>query len=353
MSNKKTFNVFKLQFTSPVHFADEMDDYGKSMQVVHSDTLYAALTSTLAKTGQNINEGGDLGFDVSSLFPYYEVCQQTDNTGKDQYRCVYFLPRPGSATVLPPELMTWHKKIKKVKWLDLNYFKRMMHGEMIFNHQSVQHIQGEYLTELSLPPDGIVRSWVSPRVNVPRYNPDNNELSGQPRPFYMERLEFVQHAGLWFLALGSHENLKILEKALTVLGQEGLGTDRNVGNGHFIFSRDTIELNLPEADTYITLGLYIPDVKSMNGHNLNNSLKAFRILRRGGWITTPPYNTFRKNNIYAFDIGSIYGQSNGNPGDIAGRIVNLTPRGDYPNFDHHIYRYGRAIILPFKIVNND
>ena len=67
-----TFKIFKLHFTAPLHISDPHDDLGNSQKVIHSDTLYAALMSCLAKRGESLPEDGDLGFTVSSLFPYFQ-----------------------------------------------------------------------------------------------------------------------------------------------------------------------------------------------------------------------------------------------------------------------------------------
>ena len=67
-----TFKIFKLHFTSPLHIADRHEDNSNSLKTIQSDTLYAALMACLAKTGTEIPDDGNLGFTVSSLFPYYQ-----------------------------------------------------------------------------------------------------------------------------------------------------------------------------------------------------------------------------------------------------------------------------------------
>ena len=58
---KRKFTIYKLHFTSPLHIGDARDDYSVSLKTIASDTMYAALTSCLAKLGESIPPKGDLG----------------------------------------------------------------------------------------------------------------------------------------------------------------------------------------------------------------------------------------------------------------------------------------------------
>src|SRR5690554_7105581 len=55
----------------------------------------------------------------------------------------------------------------------------------------------------------------------------------------MDRMYFYdkegQHGGLYFLFHGEEKDLKKVKVALTLLEDEGLGTDRKVGQGQFSF----------------------------------------------------------------------------------------------------------------------
>ena len=65
-----TFKIYKLHFTSPLHIGDQHEDEGISLKTIASDTLQAALMACLAKIGTSIPETGELGFTLSSTFPY-------------------------------------------------------------------------------------------------------------------------------------------------------------------------------------------------------------------------------------------------------------------------------------------
>src|SRR5690554_2484421 len=113
---KTKFKVYKLHFTTPLHIGDERDDYSISLKTYQSDAMYAALTSCLAKIGVEIPDNGDLGVNISSLFPFYQK-SETDNA-------VYFLPK--LLKVKPPKLehLNDAKKVKKVNWIELFYFEK-------------------------------------------------------------------------------------------------------------------------------------------------------------------------------------------------------------------------------------
>ena len=59
-----TYKRYKLHFTSPLHIADRHEDESISLKTIQSDTLYAALTSCLAKTGETIPEDGYLRMEI-------------------------------------------------------------------------------------------------------------------------------------------------------------------------------------------------------------------------------------------------------------------------------------------------
>ncbi|MGN0186727.1 MAG: type III-A CRISPR-associated RAMP protein Csm4 [Paludibacteraceae bacterium] len=326
---KHTFKIYKLHFTSPLHLGDMRDDYGISLKTIASDTMYAALISCLAKMGKTIPENGDLGCTISSLFPFY----QKDKADKN---AVLFFPKPLKQT-LPKsdEAVKERKKIKKVAWLDASYFSKVLHGEQLFNEQTIggNAIQGEYMTDAPIDKD-FISSQVSPRVTVSR------DYSEDAKPFYMDRIAFKGYSGLFFMADG---DVSRLEKALNLLQYEGIGTDRNVGNGYFEYDKpSTIELDIPDdADHVVSMSSFVPESKEQLQALLDSDEVAYDFQRRGGWITTPPNNTLRKNVIYAFAAGSVFrGLRTGD-----GRIVDLAP---HDIVKHPVWRCGKAFFLPIK-----
>ena len=336
-----TFKIFKLHFTAPLHISDQHDDLGNSQKIIQSDTLYAALMSCLAKNGEIMPEDGDLGFTVSSLFPYFQ--KEKDSAP------VYFLPIPLQAKQADLADASTAKTVKKVQWLDSNLYSSVLSGESLFDGTDsyIPHIQGNYLTTYELPEDingskEFIRSEVSQRVTLISRTSEEDA-----KPFYVDKILFRYDAGLYFIAEG---DTTLLEKALHLLSMEGIGTDRNVGYGFFEYTADTLSIDLPkDANHQLSLSLFIPESKEQLEVLLNSERVAYDFVRRGGWITTYPYMTLRKNAIYGFLPGSVFSKEEGKPAIVKGKIVDLKPGNVDVEITHPIWRNGKAIMIPIKL----
>lgn len=331
---KHTFKIYKLHFTSPLHIGDARDDYSVSLKTIASDTMYAALISCLAKLGKEIPDRGDLGCTISSLFPFYQKEKGTD--------AILFFPKPLKQTLPALNDLTKAKSVKKVSWLDKTYFEKIINGEQLFaNEGDVDNVKGDFLTNNSMFDEKFIFSQVFPRVTVSRNG------SEDAKPFYMDRIFFKDYSGLYFIAEGDTSKI---EPALNLLQTEGIGTDRNVGNGYFEYEDESLELELPDNANYsLTLSSYIPESKEQLTELLNGDNIAYDFARRGGWITTPPYNTIRKNVIYAFTAASVFAKQTSDVYTM-GEIVNLRPKlGLESEVKHPIWRCGKALFIPIKI----
>jgi CRISPR-associated protein Csm4 len=336
-----TFKIYKLHFTAPLHISDQHEDLGNSQKVIQSDTLYAALMSCLAKNGEIMPEDGELGFTVSSLFPYFQKDKDSSP--------VYFLPIPMQSRQADLADVTKAKTVKKVQWIDSNLYSSVLSGESLFDGTDsyIPYIQGNYLTTYELPEDingskEFVRSEVSQRVTLMSRTGEENA-----KPFYVDKILFRYDAGLYFIVEG---DTSLLEKALHLLSLEGIGTDRNVGYGFFEYTADTLSIDLPkEANHQLSLSLLIPESKEQLEMLLNSECVAYDFVRRGGWITTYPYMTLRKNAIYGFVPGSVFRKDEGESATIIGKIVDLKPETVDVEITHHVWRNGKAIMIPIKL----
>ncbi len=335
------FTVYKLHFTSPVHFGDSRSDYGVSLKTIHSDTLYAAVTSCLAKMGAGIPENGDLGCTISSTFPFY---QRSKNENP-----VYFFPKPLRFSLPKLKNIGDAKKVKKVEWLDLDYFQRVLNGKILFeDERDVSFIRnGKYLSRNDVPE--FITSEVSPRVTLHSRIGDEDAV-----PFYMDRVFFKDYSGLYFIAEG---DCSLFDNGMRLLQYEGIGTDRNVGNGYFEYEKSDIELQLPETSDYsMSLSMFIPEEEEQLARMLSKDGVSYNMARRGGWITDSPYNKIRKNVVHAFLPASVF--STGVEGECTkGRIIDLRPKVleeiiKTQNLDgeaHPVWRCGKSIFIPIKI----
>lgn len=328
-----TLKICKLHFTAPLHIGDlKNDDYGISQRTITSDTMYAAMTAVLAKTGVSLPVDGDLGFTISSLFPYYQESATSPS--------VYFFPQPLQAQMPHLEDLGERKKVKKVKWLDTQYYERVLNGVRLFGNsrEDICSIHGEYLSKADVPSD-FIKSQVIQRVTLKSRIGAEDAL-----PYYVDRVSFRDFAGLYFIVEG---NTDLLEKAMTLLSLEGIGTDRNVGNGFFDYEMAELNVQLPASASHaVFLSLMIPESKEQFEALVDSDLVAYDIERRGGWITTYPFQTLRKNAIYGFTSGSVFAQKVSGVETI-GRIVNLRPDVEFTEEKlHPIWRSGKSILLP-------
>lgn len=339
--NSVRFKLYKLYFTAPLHISDQREDGSISQKTIHSDTLYSALISCLAKVGKPVSESGDLGCVISDLFPYYQ--QKKDSNP------IYFLPMPLRTTLPKLKDPADAKKVKKVKWVDANLYSKLLQGNPIISGkcEGLNHIQDSYLTESELPVDSnglkdFIKSEVMQRVRI------EDRTGKEPAiPYYIDRISFRDYSGLYFLVLG---DTQILDESLEILKMEGIGTDRNVGFGFFEYSVDSLTLELPEdADHQVALSILIPESKEQLSNLLASNDVAYDFIRRGGWITTYPYTNLRKNAIFGFLPGSVFCINKGLSSAPIGKIVNLKPEIGELSPKHPIWRNGKSIMLPIKL----
>ncbi len=336
-----TFKIYKLHFTSPLHIGDQHEEESISHKTISSDTLQAALMACLAKMGVAIPDNGDLGFTLSCTFPYYQQ-------GKDSAP-IYFLPMPMQATLPNLVDVAKAKKVKKVQWVDAALYEKLLAGESFFDNTGtyIPNIQETYLTQTDIPEDvngskEFVKSEVAQRVTI-------TSRTGQDdaKPYFVDRVVFRDWSGLYFIAMG---DTTLLDKGLSFLSQEGIGTDRHVGYGFFEYTTDNMNLPLPtDADHLVSLSLFIPESKEQLLQMLSTELAAYDFVRRGGWITTYPYNTLRKNAIYGFTPGSVFKKVSNEEVSCLGKIVELTPQVGEMTPAHKIWRNGKSIMLPIKM----
>ena len=331
------YKVYKLHFTTPVHFGDARDDYSISQKTIQSDTMYAALTACLAKLGKEIPDNGDLGCTISSLFPFFQ--EKKDEKENKKCEPIYFLPKPLKQSLPKLAHVEDAKKVKKVAWFDIEYFQKAINGVQLFESDAdISHNKGNFLTGKKTPKgfEKFIDAQVSERVTVSRTGTED------ATPFYMDRVSFKGDSGLYFLAEG---DTNLVNQALELLQDEGIGTDRNVGNGAFTYEIDTIEIDLPaNCDYQMSLSVFIPENKQQLDEMLDSGSVAYDFVRRGGWITTPPFNTLRKNVVYAFLPASVFKATEG---PIKGAIVNLGE--DVPGLNHPIFRCGKSLFIPIKL----
>lgn len=331
----KAYKIFKLHFRSPLHLSKgKEDDYGESEQVLHSDTLKSALYVCARKLfgGEAIGDDDTFfkRFRISSAFPFY--------------KSELFFPKPMlrlqpfDTREISEEKQA--KSHKKISFLGKQYFEDLIGPNQITIQQAHLVSGGKFVSNhpevLNLGKEPILISEVQQRVAIPA------DYSEDPRPYYVDRIFFNEGAGLWFAFEGDEAIFQTIEKALKLLGDEGIGTDRAVGNGHFEATTDTLTLNVPDQGTHqLLLSLYCPQKSEISKSLLLSS--SYGLLKRGGYLASPDkaeHLTLRKKSVYMFTEGSVFETTV----PLTGKIEDLKPT--YSGLSQHVWRDGLAFCIP-------
>ncbi len=355
-------HLFRLHFHAPLHIGNARADYGQSGQVFHSDSLYAAIIQAWAVLGLPMpDETGDPGFALSSLFPF-------GKSTKDEP--LYFFPKPIEA--LKAEDYHYNKLAKKIRYLDTESFVKTLRGENATygNSEEINRHGAFYSAHLQKEKARIFHSEVNPRVYVPRYGETDKDGKRveDTSIYYVERLFFEKGCGLFCLVQADEASLKKVRAALSYLQDEGIGTDRHVGNGLFTLQESTFNAfdALPASDYGLNLSLFCPEsqaqLQAMIEENAGADQEvksAYELIRRGGWITTEPHLSLRKKSVYMFKEGGLLRI----PSDTSfsegiytsGKTVNLRPDNDLlehsgvAKVEHPVWRSGKALFVPFQL----
>jgi len=329
------YTLFKLCFTAPLHLAKGKTDYDSAEDMLHSDALKSALAVCGLQLGLLTDVMAFLeSFKISSAFPFFKE--------------TYFFPKPNFLDgeksmhrITGMEEAKQRKLVKKIKWVEKALFEDLISSKVKAFHED--YFNGAFLS--NLPKDTqIYKSETQERVQIPRVMGEGEDT----KPYYVDRLYFHEHAGLFFLLDTQDEKIvKQIESCLKLLGDNGLGTDRNVGNGQFVVEK-VEDFNLPEvpnANAKINLSLYCPLKEELEAIKNDTKVLAYTLLKRGGWIASPQnldHISLRKKSVFMFGEGSIFPSVG-----LAGKIADLKP--DILKNEHEIFRDGTSIFLPIAI----
>jgi len=335
---RRQFDIIKLNFDSPLHISrGQTSSYDVSEQIIHSDTLKGALFSVAKQLlGEAMGEDDEefhRQFQISSAFPY---------KGNE-----LFFPKP--MVRLPVQLsdqdeVRASKTLKKIQYIDKELFEAVLNNQNITS--STQHLasNGQFLSSKPLS-EGftIMKSDLQQKVYIPE-NPGEDSW-----PYYIDRIYFEKDAGLFFLLEAADESVKNkILSCLNLLSDEGIGSDRNVGNGTFSYTTGQIAFDLPDENGHETnLSLYLPQKEELSKEDMDKS--AYQLIKRGGYIagtTNPEFLSLRKRSIYMMKEGIVFPVYQNR----VGKIENLKP--DYEGM-HNIWRDGQSVFLPIKLHDHE
>ncbi len=327
----KTYHLAKLYFKSPLHLSKGKSGLDTSFEVLHSDTLKSALfTCALELFGNEaILRGGDgkaffESFRISSAFPF---------SGNE-----LFFQKPEWLPKTLTENTDLRKVIKKIRFFNKASFEALISGKL--NHLEETDIQySKYYSKNKFK--NPFKSETVQRVTVSRtYEEDAGT-------FYTERLFFAENCGLFFLIQFENENFKEkITAALRLLGDNGVGSDKSVGNGQFDFNGlEKFEPPFTEnANCQVSLSLFCPKTGEVQNQDFLEK-SAYSLTKRGGYLANPENfdkTTLRKRSVFMFTEGAVFPSNVKLEGD----VKDLKPSAAQ---EHPIWRDGRAIFFPYNL----
>jgi len=318
--------LVKLFFKAPLHLGEKEGMMEDSNFIIHSDILFSALCNSFRSLyGKTALEeflvaftNNNPSFLITSAFPYY----------KD----ILFFPIP--MDIKPPyEDIKNFKKLRFVPkdlWEELCRRGTLKKEGYTFIQDKRVLIAEELLKDLRNKREKSYPMWKereTQRVAL-------DTVTSASNIFSFREVVFRKDAGLFFLINWKDKSLeKKIKAAINLLGDEGIGGDRNSGKGVFIPSFGEVELKEASARDYLLLSLYYPKKEEVENFE---GVYDFKI--RGGFVYSLDNTTRRKKYVRMLTEGSVI--KGRKP---IGSLVDVTPKGFS---DHKVYRYGYAFFVP-------
>lgn len=322
------YHIIKLTNLSPLHLGTGKENYDFSASQLQSDTLSAALASIRCQQGKTNDIKKFMeSFTVSSAFPFF----------RDRLYMPKPLGRLEQIYVSGKEEHEYRKKLKKVKYIDIELWNKLINGENICIED--YQIQNGFIVIGHEKPT-TYKSQVVQRVTVPRNDGEDAQ------PFFFNWQYFHPDSGLFCILDCNVDMLQEITDLFTSLGENGLGTDKNIGGGKFTIETCSIHIaDIQEPKSMLLLSTYIPTEEELSSIDLSNS--KYSLISRDGYMAGSNQIVFRhlrKRSVYMFDYGSLLSTTK----PLKGKTINLAPAWNDERM-HPVYRNGHPICIPVKL----
>ncbi len=330
--------LYKLKFRTPLHIGDNRPNYESCEGFIHSDTLFSALMNAWRLLyPEDLEVFFPATHPETLTIPHFRISSAFPFAGQD-----LFFPKPYYTPPRPDKEEAGDAKaFKKLAWIAQPYFENWLSGKCLTIDKDYLSSDKRFLFSAKA-----IKGHSNPVAvqDSPRVRKDLE--TEQTEIFYYSRLYFTENAGLYFMAVFQNEEWqKKFTAVLNLLGDEGLGGDRSVGNGLFeVLEMNThFKMRLPEKTThFLTLALYHPQAVELKP-NLEKAY--YELINRSGWVYSGRGYSLRRNNVRMFTEGSVFAGPPGEYGDIV-KVLDPLPE---QNLKHAIYRYGQAFSLPIAV----
>lgn len=327
-----TYTVYRLTFKTQLHLGRasgpaQEGSLGleKTEIYIPADTLFSAICQTWLTFYESeslttflngyTEDRSVLPFMLTSAFPFAKE--------------VYLFPKPLIFS-------TPSKKSKRVQFVSQSIFQDIISRtppefteDQLLNGEEVW-MSPEDKEKLETSSDKNSTIWATntrPRVTL-------GSRSSGSEIWHVQTLQFNTDCGLWFAAqFDSDETKHKIETLLRVLGDTGIGGERNAGYGMFDFTETTLEIPIPEAgNQFVTLSPICPKSSEQLEQLLTDDI-AYTLNPLTGWLSSTG-TAARRKQVSMFAEGSVLHASDAH----IGRLVDLRP----DNWEHPVYRYGYA-----------
>ncbi len=292
--------------------------------VLHSDTLFSALTSAMHQLGYRDEWLATTPVAVSSLFPF----------------------RGNLLYVVPPRHLWPPASSPKVRWKAARFVPMPVIGSLLKettlneDRWAVDPVSEALVPiERNVPVPGPFRIAVRSSAAVDRL------VHGSLDPQATACLEFTANAGLWCVVSFSSDEAQGIwpdrvKAAFRLLADEGIGGRRSAGWGHSEqpeFQDGTLpELLLgpsepAEEPAHWLLSLFSPSPEDAVDWSRGN----YCLITRGGHVVNSEAEKLHSRMI---EEGSVLFAAS----PLKGALTNVAP----PDFPHPVYRSGAALSIP-------
>ena len=332
----ENYTIYRLTFKTQLHLGRasgpaQEGSLGleKTETYIPADTLFSAICqmwttfydpeSLTTFLNGYAEDNAVLPFALTSAFPFAHG--------------VYLFPKP---MTFPKPSETPSKKSKRVRFVSQSLFQNMVSGNPPeFNENQLVNGEEVWMTpeereQLETSDDDDFTIWTTntrPRVTLGSRN-SGSEI------WHVQTVQFNTDCGLWFAAqFDSDETKHKIETLLRVLGDSGIGGERNAGYGTFDFTEATLEIPTPETGSqFVTLSSICPKSPEQLVQLLTGNI-AYTLNPLTGWVSSTG-TASRRKQVNMFAEGSVLHASDTH----IGRLVDLRP----DNWEHPVYRYGYA-----------
>jgi len=315
----------KFMFNGPVHFGRIGVGIERTEEIVHSDTLFSALSHSWASLYSKSDLDDLLAcFNQSPPFLLSSCFVYNNNT--------YFLPKPHT---LPPGFENpdvrerYGKEVKETEYLPREIFELWIRREKI-NYESIKKDFPEYNSSYIF--------HLVPRVSIGRVR-SNSQI------YYCGTVKFRENCGLFCLVKFDDPSYEEkVKRGFFFLGEMGLGGERSNGLGRFNLrwedcSKEWYELFTFKGSNYLCLSLFHPENIEIIEELVEGA--SYTLLERKGWLFSPfSKKQYKRKSVTMFSEGSIFEK------EIKGHLVDVTPEIWMKEGNSHpIYRYGFALTV--------